>query len=73
MVLIVGPPLDDDRMQKGPPEPISLLAEVESLMESDGIDQMAALKRVARARGVSKSEAYRLLMAEREGARRGEE
>ncbi|HKG20361.1 MAG TPA: 16S rRNA (cytidine(1402)-2'-O)-methyltransferase, partial [Blastocatellia bacterium] len=73
VVLIIGPPLDDDPMQKAPSAPISLLAEVESLMEGEGIDRMAAIKRVARARGVSKSEAYRLLMAEREGARRGEE
>ncbi|HVF91034.1 MAG TPA: 16S rRNA (cytidine(1402)-2'-O)-methyltransferase [Blastocatellia bacterium] len=67
IVLIVGPPPDDGRMQKAPSEPISLLTEVESLMESDGIDQMAALKRVARARGISKSDAYRMLLAEREG------
>ena len=66
MVLIVGPPLDDARMQKAGSEPISLLAEVESLMDGDGLDQMTALKRAARARGISKSEAYRLLLAERE-------
>jgi 16S rRNA (cytidine1402-2'-O)-methyltransferase len=66
MVLIVGPPLDDAGLQKSTSEPISLLSEVESLMERDKIDQMAALKRVARARGISKSEAYRRLLAERE-------
>ena len=66
MVLIVGPPPDNARAQKAASEPISLLAEVESLMEGDGIDQMTALKRAARARGISKSEAYRLLLAERE-------
>jgi hypothetical protein len=34
-------------------------------MRSEQIDQKAALKRVARARGVSKSEAYRQLLSER--------
>jgi 16S rRNA (cytidine1402-2'-O)-methyltransferase len=70
MVLIVGPPLDDAGLQKSAAEPISLLSEVESLMERDKIGQMSALKRVARARGISKSEAYRRLLAEREGAGR---
>jgi len=31
-----------------------------------GIDQKSALKRIARERGLSKSEAYRLMLAERE-------
>ena len=70
MVLIVGPPPDESRLQKSTAGPISLLAEVEALMERDKLDQMAALKRIARARGISKSEAYRMLLAEREQAPR---
>ncbi|HYP27018.1 MAG TPA: 16S rRNA (cytidine(1402)-2'-O)-methyltransferase [Blastocatellia bacterium] len=69
LVLIVGPPPDGAQAQKAESGPISLLSEVESLMERDKIDQMTALKRAARGRGISKSEAYRQLMSEREQAR----
>ena len=37
----------------------SLAAEVTALMQSDGLDEKDALKRVAKARGLGKSEAYR--------------
>ena len=37
----------------------SLAAEVAALMQSDGLDEKDALKRVAKARGLGKSEAYR--------------
>jgi 16S rRNA (cytidine1402-2'-O)-methyltransferase len=42
----------------------SLTTEVAALMESDGISEMDALKRVARERGIGKSEAYRELQRE---------
>jgi 16S rRNA (cytidine1402-2'-O)-methyltransferase len=42
----------------------SLAAEVAALMKSEGISEMDALKRVARERGVGKSEAYRELQRE---------
>ena len=42
----------------------SLAGEVSSLMKSEGISEMDALKRVARERGIGKSEAYRELQRE---------
>ncbi len=42
----------------------SLAVEVAALMKSEGISEMDALKRVARERGTSKSEAYRELQRE---------
>lgn len=42
----------------------SLAAEVAALMKSEGISEMDALKRVARERGIGKSEAYRELQRE---------
>ena len=42
----------------------SLAAEVAALMKSEGIGEMDALKRVARERGIGKSEAYRELQRE---------
>ena len=42
----------------------SLAVEVASLMKSEGISEMDALKRVARERGMGKSEAYRELQRE---------
>jgi 16S rRNA (cytidine1402-2'-O)-methyltransferase len=51
------------------PTPARTVAEeVAVLMRDDGLDQRAALKRVARARGLSKSEAYRRWIAERAAA-----
>jgi 16S rRNA (cytidine1402-2'-O)-methyltransferase len=38
---------------------------VGELQRLEGLDEMAALKRVARERGISKSEAYRELQRER--------
>jgi 16S rRNA (cytidine1402-2'-O)-methyltransferase len=43
----------------------SVASEVREMMRRDGIDEMDALKRVARARGMGKSEAYRELQRER--------
>jgi 16S rRNA (cytidine1402-2'-O)-methyltransferase len=43
----------------------SLKERVTELQRSEGLDEMAALKRVARERGISKSEAYRELQRER--------
>jgi 16S rRNA (cytidine1402-2'-O)-methyltransferase len=43
----------------------SLKERVAELQRSEGLDEMAALKRVARERGISKSEAYRELQRER--------
>jgi 16S rRNA (cytidine1402-2'-O)-methyltransferase len=43
---------------------LSLAAAVAGLMKSEGISEMDALKRVARDRGIGKSEAYRELQRE---------
>ena len=42
----------------------TLAVEVAALMKSEGISEMDALKRVARERGIGKSEAYRELQRE---------
>ncbi|GGA65383.1 ribosomal RNA small subunit methyltransferase I [Edaphobacter acidisoli] len=42
----------------------SITAEVSALMHSEGIDEKDALKRIARERGIGKSEAYRELQRE---------
>lgn len=62
MVLIVGPPLDDNLSK---PVRSSILEEIEQVMRDEGLDHKSALKRVARSRGLSRSEAYRLAQAER--------
>jgi len=47
-------------------ETASVAGEVRALMRQEGIAEMDALKRVARARGMGKSEAYRELQRERD-------
>ncbi len=43
----------------------SVMQQVSQLMEVEGLDEKDALKRVARDRGVSKSEVYRELQRQR--------
>jgi 16S rRNA (cytidine1402-2'-O)-methyltransferase len=43
----------------------SVMQQVSQLMEVEGLDEKDALKRVARERGVSKSEVYRELQRQR--------
>lgn len=64
MVLLIGPPLDR-REQPALEAPHSILEQVDEIMRSEGLDQKSALKRVARERRISKSEAYRLMLAEK--------
>ena len=47
------------------PADASILSEIQAMMTARSLDERAALKAVARARGVSKSDAYRQLQAER--------
>lgn len=64
IVLLFGPPTEtpaDPWMEKN----TSILEEIAALMRAEGIEEKSALKRVARLRGLSKSEAYRLLVAEK--------
>ena len=65
MVLIIGPPIDREARQPQAASEQSISEEVQKLIRSEQLDQKSALKRVARARGLSKSEAYRLMIAER--------
>ena len=65
IVLLFGPPPPADG-QLAADKTRSILAEVEELIRVEGLEQKSALKRVARARGLGKSEAYRLMMAEKE-------
>jgi 16S rRNA (cytidine1402-2'-O)-methyltransferase len=64
IVLLISPPLADQQaellVQAG-----SILKEIDALINAEGIDQKAALKRIARLRGLTKSEAYRLMVAEK--------
>lgn len=65
IVLLIGPPHEYPREQPEHASSHSILEEVQAIMRSEELDQKSALKRVARARGISKSEAYRLMIAER--------
>jgi len=65
IVLLVEAPREDSSKQEGEATR-SIAEEVEQLMREKGLDQKTALKRIARARGIGKSEAYRLMIAERQ-------
>lgn len=63
IVLMIGPPLDSEQPEA--PELTSILERTEQIVRTAGLDQKAALKQAARERGISKSEAYRRMIAER--------
>jgi 16S rRNA (cytidine1402-2'-O)-methyltransferase len=63
IVLLFGPP-DETRTSQLQANR-SVLEDVEELMRVESLDQKAALKRVARMRGISKSVAYRQVLDER--------
>jgi 16S rRNA (cytidine1402-2'-O)-methyltransferase len=76
MVLLIAPAVDNNQIrpvldsigasQKPAPQlPVSILKEVQQVMRDEGLDQKSALKRVARSRGITRSEAYRAVLAER--------
>lgn len=60
IVLLIGPPSDEAPVQAHAVR--SVRKDVEELIRVEKIDRKAALKRVARARGISKSEAYRQII-----------
>jgi 16S rRNA (cytidine1402-2'-O)-methyltransferase len=60
IVLMLAPAQVENSSEKR----ASLAVEVATLMRSEGISEMAALKRIARERGIGKSEAYRELQRE---------
>ena len=64
IVLLFGPP--SSRQEDEVPANRSVAEDVEELMRVQRLDQKTALKRVARARGIGKSEAYRQMLGERE-------
>ncbi|MFL6213126.1 MAG: 16S rRNA (cytidine(1402)-2'-O)-methyltransferase [Blastocatellia bacterium] len=66
LVMLIGPLTEGAADSEEPMR--SVAEEVAALMRDAGLDQRAALKRVARARGLSKSEAYRRLVNERAAA-----
>ena len=65
IVLLIGPPSDRDASEDISTVPRSILEEIEAVMRDEGLDHKSALKRVARSRRISKSDAYRLALAER--------
>lgn len=58
IVLLLAPNATEKTQRQG------IAAQVAELMKSEGIDEKDALKRIARERGISKSEAYRELQRE---------
>ena len=80
MVLLIAPAVDDNQIrpvlesigatEPAPHLPGSILKEVEQVMRDEGLDQKGALKRVARSRGITRSEAYRAVLAEKAEADR---
>jgi 16S rRNA (cytidine1402-2'-O)-methyltransferase len=60
IVLILAPAIAESKTTKQP----SIAVEVAALIKAEGISEMDALKRVARERGMGKSEAYRELQRE---------
>ena len=65
IVLLIGPPVQGQSRQPAGEHMASISMEIERLMSAEGLDQKSSLKRIARDRGISKSDAYRLMIAER--------
>jgi 16S rRNA (cytidine1402-2'-O)-methyltransferase len=64
ITVLIGAHAVSDAHDGGAPA-ASIMTEIQTVMAGRKLDERAALKMVARARGVSKSEAYRLLQAEK--------
>jgi 16S rRNA (cytidine1402-2'-O)-methyltransferase len=64
ITLLIGPHAESDDGADASPA-ASIISEIQSVMAARKVDERAALKIVARDRGVSKSEVYRLLQAEK--------
>jgi 16S rRNA (cytidine1402-2'-O)-methyltransferase len=65
ITVLVGKPIEAAGIAT--PVPESLRSEIGRVMAAQGLDERAALKVVARARGLSRSEAYRQLQMEKRG------
>ncbi len=64
ITLLIGPHSASEAGAAVPPG-ASIISDIQAVMAASKVDERAALKIVARNRGVSKSEAYRLLQAEK--------
>jgi 16S rRNA (cytidine1402-2'-O)-methyltransferase len=64
ITVLIGPRASAEANDAAPPA-ASIVSEIQAVMTNRDVDERAALKIVARARGVSKSDAYRLLQAEK--------
>ncbi|MBB5345414.1 16S rRNA (cytidine(1402)-2'-O)-methyltransferase [Tunturibacter empetritectus] len=64
IVLMLAPTSIESTSDDKKDKKTTLAAEVSAIMKSEGISEMDALKRVARERGIGKSEAYRELQRE---------
>jgi 16S rRNA (cytidine1402-2'-O)-methyltransferase len=64
VTLLIGKP-DAEKQQSSSPSQVSIRQHVRQIMREEGVDEKAALKKVARDRGISKSEAYRELQRSR--------
>ncbi len=64
ITLLIGPHSVSEAGAAAPPS-ASIISDIQAVMTASKVDERAALKIVARNRGVSKSEAYRLLQAEK--------
>jgi 16S rRNA (cytidine1402-2'-O)-methyltransferase len=64
IVLLIAPPSESEPA-KFSVKTGSIIDDMEALMSAEGLDQKTALKRLARLRGLTKSEAYRLMVAEK--------
>jgi 16S rRNA (cytidine1402-2'-O)-methyltransferase len=66
ITVIIGPPADPRQKSL----PVQLIRpEIEGAMSTEGLNERAALKAVARRRGISRSEAYRQWQAEKDSHR----
>ncbi|MBB5319148.1 16S rRNA (cytidine(1402)-2'-O)-methyltransferase [Tunturibacter empetritectus] len=64
IVLMLAPTSIESTSEDKKDKKTTLAAEISAMMKSEGISEMDALKRVARERGIGKSEAYRELQRE---------
>jgi 16S rRNA (cytidine1402-2'-O)-methyltransferase len=61
ITLLIGKSEDEDRVATAAPPRPAIRQRLEQLMIEEKLDEKAALKKVAKERGISKSEAYREL------------
>jgi 16S rRNA (cytidine1402-2'-O)-methyltransferase len=66
IVLLIGPAVEGEAQ----PPAVSIRERVDQLVHDEKLDEKAALKRIAKERGISKSEAYRELQTSKAGSSR---